>query len=486
MMHGVTLGEHASHDSENGVASHSFDAALAQETELAVEEEKPEEDEHCTKTKICVENVSPFTEYVNMDDYRRESQSSVESDESYEGSEDQLMMLFKMGHVKQLKKFLRMTTWPDDHLIRHSLWLSLCKHLHKADGNLYDEMEKELFSQCDMSENIPLPGFLDQTHLTPYYLSDRGVHLIGRIIAVINHTNPDITYSPATFAISSLFLHYMGPSETFNCLYALLHSKELMYISQTKVSLEASKYVLRDLTKKFAKSAYVHLVRHSKNVENIFDNWIWWIYRDLPFSFLVKLTDCFLVEGVKVLYRAVLAILILYTKMSGKLKTSSQEPVSVNISNNISRFCERMPVDITKFLKIAFGIRGLSRKEIHKLQVKHEMYINSRQILTSKEIPRVASSISLCGVPVSRTFTGPVMLQQSAGSHILSNEMLPEMRARSRSLGMHALHNIHSSIVTPEEVSDVEVHTQFYVVIAMHDQGTISQSNLSAKITLSS
>jgi len=70
---------------------------------------------------------------------------------------------------------------------------------------------------------------------------------------VIYHTNPDVIYSPTLFATISIFLHYMSPSDVYNCAYELLRAKE-NFIMQTKVSVEASKLVLRDLAKKFAVS----------------------------------------------------------------------------------------------------------------------------------------------------------------------------------------------------------------------------------------
>ncbi|XP_067669794.1 GTPase-activating protein skywalker-like isoform X1 [Haliotis asinina] len=402
-----------------------------------------------------------FSEFVDMDAIRRnlgQSASSFTSDDLENG--DQLSVLFnlyKLGQKKQLKQLLRQTMWPADHMIRHSLWTSLCRHLLKADGDLYNEMDKELFGDDVMMEDIPLPGFVDQVNLTSYHLSHEGLHLITKIIAIINHTNPDVSYSPAAFSVASLFLHYMGPSDVYNCLYALLTSKDTRYLTQTSISLEASKLVLRDLTKKYAKSAYVHIVRQSSNTEAVFENWLWWIYRDLPFSYLVKITDCFLVEGVKVHYRAVLAILILYAKYSGKRTASNGEPVSVNISNNISRFCEKMPVDVTKFLKIAFGIRGLSRKEINRLELKHEMYINSRNLVQSTKndlMMRRASTHSI-GVPMSRSFSGPIVMQHMKGSSVLTPDMPSTSRGRSRSLGILVFPNFKSSIITQDDLHTV-------------------------------
>lgn len=90
-----------------------------------------------------------FSEFVDMDAIRRDlgqSASSFTSDDLEDG--DQLSILFnlyKLGEKKQLKQLLRQSMWPADHMIRHSLWTSLCKHLLRADGDLYDEMDKELF-----------------------------------------------------------------------------------------------------------------------------------------------------------------------------------------------------------------------------------------------------------------------------------------------------------------------------------------------------
>lgn len=51
----------------------------------------------------------------------------------------------------------------------------------------------------------------------------------------------------------------MGPSDAFNCIYALLRSKDAN-IMQTKVAVESSKLVLRDLTKKYA---VMHIFFHA-------------------------------------------------------------------------------------------------------------------------------------------------------------------------------------------------------------------------------
>lgn len=92
---------------------------------------------------------------------------------------------------------------------------------------------------------------MDFNNLTSYHLSEQGTKTVAKILAVIQNTNPEILYCPTLYAKLSIFLHYMGPSDAFNCIYALLRSKDAN-IMQTKVAVESSKLVLRDLTKKYA------------------------------------------------------------------------------------------------------------------------------------------------------------------------------------------------------------------------------------------
>lgn len=78
----------------------------------------------------------------------------------------------------------------------------------------------------------------------------------------------------------------------------------------------------------------------------------------------------------------------------------------------------RINVDILKiyFFQVGFGIRGLTRKEIRKLQLKHEMYVNSRNLLNHD----VTNSGSNTGLHMSRSFSGPVALQQLQSSIVTS------------------------------------------------------------------
>lgn len=73
-------------------------------------------------------------------------------------------------------------------------------------------------------------------------------------------------------------------------------------------------------------------------------------------------------------------------------------------------------------LQRGFRIRGLTKKEILKLQLRHEMSISSQQHL-QHELQKSASSHSF-GLPHSHSFSGRIVFDQANSSIITNNEMV--------------------------------------------------------------
>lgn len=103
------------------------------------------------------------------------------------------------------------------------------------------------------SAKVSLPTFVNPTAMYHYHLNDHGVHMAKRMVCVIGSTNPDITFAPAVFPTICLFLHYMTEENAYNTIYSLLRSNN-GYLVQTKLHHEASKFVLKELAKKYAVS----------------------------------------------------------------------------------------------------------------------------------------------------------------------------------------------------------------------------------------
>ncbi|GFR86342.1 TBC1 domain family member 24 [Elysia marginata] len=104
----------------------------------------------------------------------------------------------------------------------------------------------------------------------------------------------------------------------------------------------------------------------------------------------------------------------------GQQRGSRNSPVT-NIGAAISRFCTSMPFEPRKLIKAGFSIRGLTRREIHKLQDKHEAYLRSLPV--TEELPAVGSALSVGQTSLSHSFNGPGYLLKT-NTQILTPEML--------------------------------------------------------------
>lgn len=77
------------------------------------------------------------------------------------------------------------------------------------------------------------------------------------------------------------------------------------------------------------------------------------------FFFLVRVMDCYFHEGIKVLYRVTLAILILFHKHTQNSSEWSSDSIKNDIDNAIPKFCKQIPVSPIKLMRTAFNIRAL-------------------------------------------------------------------------------------------------------------------------------
>lgn len=300
-----------------------------------------------------------------------------------------LDQMLKNGQLKQVKSILRSHHWPIDHPIRKELWITLARYnrTENHDAGYYGNTVNEQLGK--KRTPVKVPSFVDPVYSTSYYLNDRGQKTVARILSVVCESRPGITYAPLLYPLVSLFLHYMSEEEAFNCVSDLISANKEDFVSLSKASHDGKSGMAISLAKKYAvssnfffnmmkyqKKGYIHLQdmkSNSKDLEKSFQRWQYWIILGLPFPYLVRLIDCFLLEGSKVILRILLAVLVLYSKYSGsQIKAQSGGDIDESLSAKILHFCQTGLDPLDKFYKVAFGIRGLSRKEIRKHTARAE------------------------------------------------------------------------------------------------------------------
>ena len=183
---------------------------------------------------------------------------------------------------------------------------------------------------------------------------------------------------------------------------SLVAAKDKVFITQTKLLYEVTWKTVMQIAKKYAKNSVLYLQRlcQGQKAERLFTDWCWWILGGLPFPHLgmrwaikslikylsclfsfisswwltncccccfylfllrhqVRVMDCYFHEGIKVLYRVALAILILFHKHTQNSSEWDSDSLKNDIDNAIPKFCKQIPVTPLKLMRTAFSIRAL-------------------------------------------------------------------------------------------------------------------------------
>ncbi|XP_043275714.1 GTPase-activating protein skywalker isoform X5 [Venturia canescens] len=397
------------------------------------------------------------------------------------------------GRKREVKLIIRENAWPLNNGIRTQLWPALCnQHAHgksMLDG-FYWDMVNQVFGTTELPEkSIMLPPFVDSTHCLSYNLTRKGRSVADRVVSVLGYACPDITFSPSLYPITALLLHFMPEEECYHCMASLVAAKEKMFITQTKLLYEVTWKTVEQITKKHVKSAAVHLARHcsGSRAERIYMDWIWWILQLLPFQHLVRVMDCFLHEGSKVFYRVAMAIVLLFYKHSSSQSSEWMNEISKNgIDAALSKFCRQIPVSPAKFLRTAFGIRGLSSAYISRVFLRTEMALKSRSVLAGSR--SLARSRSTDNLPTSQSQVNIQMMSHtltiregahSPGPRALSMGVFPIQSINSLILGAADLFTLWSwlpvriTMYQPILLYTTEEHgcslTTFYVRVEQHE-----------------
>ena len=204
------------------------------------------------------------------------------------------------------------------------------------------------------------------------------------------------------YPVCAMFLHYMGPDETFACVMRLL-SQGNGFMLQSEVAVYASAHTSLALLKRYKKKVYnLMKARVGNNVSDekladVFNNWAAWIFKYLPFPYLVRVMDCFLVEGHKMLLRVVLSLAYVWYKEKGKealpqdFAGKSVDEKIEYVRDEIIQVVQECPISISTLLDICTSIRNFKFSTIQRLQsefeAKHKDRINYERSIREHKSP---------------------------------------------------------------------------------------------------
>lgn len=313
----------------------------------------------------------PFSKFVNIESNQLGERNSTDEHLTCESI---IKNASESGH-KRLKSVVRRLGLSASHPARKVIWPLLISTrcgvtISSSDDDfLQDGVGTDGPIPTVSDESSDLAGYeLSDNFLLPvFYLNDDGRLCLRNILHSIAQNHPEIVYAPQLWPIVALFLHYHSVPVSRACILALLNHGHTLI--QTKAEWKEQCLALECLGRmKFSSKA---VRRYFKTQSSIFTGspaldsdslklavaqWAFMIWR-LPFEYLVRVMDCFIVEGPKVLYRVGLMLLhIAVKRQSANLGTS--EGIDLNKAVSLSS------ITPASFLKRMFSITGFSRTDI--------------------------------------------------------------------------------------------------------------------------
>lgn len=293
--------------------------------------------------------------------------------------------------LKLVKEMARKGHWSKNHKLRAQVYMQLIKSIPcrtvTPDAEVYLDIVGNAPAKKP-SAHVALPEFVDGSPVPLYCLKAEAVNSVHHIINCIAGQFPDVSYCPSLPAITSFLLHFSGnEAQCFEHVSRILACNEpgKRLLDQTFLAYQSSCMTFGDLANKYCTAAHKLIVATAQDVLEVYSDWQRWVLGDLPFSHLVRVFDCFLVEGYKILYRVAIALLKFYCKHKAVVPggpNGQEQQDSVKVKKDIQSFIQNIGATVTpeKLLEKALSIRLLSRKEITLLQLTNEKSLHEKGI----------------------------------------------------------------------------------------------------------
>ncbi|XP_015922464.2 uncharacterized protein [Parasteatoda tepidariorum] len=154
-----------------------------------------------------------------------------------------------------------------------------------------------------------------------------GVRKMQEVLQAFCVHNPNLGYCQGMNFLVGMCLLFMEPEDAFWCLVAVSERYfTANYFDQNLIGAQADQEVLKDLLREKMPLLWQHFSQLDIELCTVTLNWFLAIFFDcVPFETLLRIWDCFLLEGPKVLFRFSLAIL----KMNERSLLAKQDTVSI-------------------------------------------------------------------------------------------------------------------------------------------------------------
>ena len=237
--------------------------------------------------------------------------------------------------------------------------------------NVYNELENqpikedlELTIMKDLDRTFPLLQFFSEKY-------GNGQRKLYKVLSAYSKYNKSVGYVQGMGFIAAIFLTYMDEESSFFMMHSLMKKYKMEGIFFDDFpELKKKFYILLNLQKKYIHKIYNIFQRDGILPAMYASTWFISLFaKSLDFHIVLRIYDCFFLEGFKVIYRIALALLKLKENDFVKAKKGHTLPFLVSCLQN---------VDEEELFKVAFGF-SISRNYIDKLEIEYEKVKNDKK-----------------------------------------------------------------------------------------------------------
>ncbi|KFD72678.1 hypothetical protein M514_01803, partial [Trichuris suis] len=183
---------------------------------------------------------------------------------------------------------------------------SLVCLFNSADANKMTATSRRQIN-LDLMRTMP-----NNTHFVTFH--SKGIRQLQQVLFAFATHNPKIGYCQGMNFIAAVALLFVSAEDTFWLLIALTECYfPEEYYDSLLTGARASQEVLKDILVQKAPKLMEHLVNSDFDISIVSLNWFISLFSDcIPFSVMLRIWDCFFLEGPKVIYRFATALLVMH------------------------------------------------------------------------------------------------------------------------------------------------------------------------------
>ncbi|KAK3601021.1 hypothetical protein CHS0354_008131 [Potamilus streckersoni] len=277
---------------------------------------------------------------------------------------------------------------------RTQIW---CQLVHHKVKDIMEEKGPHYFRNlCNSLPESPLAACyrkqisLDLMRTIPSNIrfstqGSKGIMDLQDVLLAFSIHNPSVGYCQGMNFIVGMALLFMDAQDAFWTLVAVTERYfSAHYFNHSLIGAQADQQVLKDMVRNKLPSLWHHLENIDIELATITLNWFLAVFFDaVPFQTLLRIWDCFLLEGPKVLFRFSLAIM----KLNEKEILQRTDTISVM---KYLKACAKLTFDVDGLVKLAFeGLKPLPGRR--SITSKQACYLNAlKEKHKKKELQRLA------------------------------------------------------------------------------------------------